>query len=94
MTSLPFRIPHRVEGGHHLVGRIERQRCDPRVPLAGEGRIHAALGGKDDQRTLGRIADEGAIADLGVRAQGHRQEVLLEGTSGWPPVWVICPVVW
>ena len=78
MTFLPLRVLHGVEGGHHLVGRVERQRGDPRVLLAGERRVDTALGGEHDQRALGRVADQRAVADLGVGAQGHRQQVLLE----------------
>ena len=75
-------VLHPVEGGHHLVGRVERQGRDPRVLLAGERRVDAALGGEDDERALGRVADERAVADLGVGAQGHRQQVLLERDVG------------
>ena len=75
---LAVRVLHRVERGHHLVGRVERQRRDARVVLAGERRVHAALRGEDDERALGRVADELAVADLGVGAQGHRQQVLLQ----------------
>ena len=82
MTSLPLRVLHRVERGHHLVGRVERQRRDARVLLAGERRVDAALGGEHDERALGRVADERAVADLGVGAQGHRQQVLLERDVG------------
>ena len=71
-------VRHAVEGGHHLVGRVERQGRHARVALAGERRVHAALRGEDDERALGRVADERAVADLGVGAQGHRQQVLLE----------------
>ena len=75
---MPLRVLHRVERGHHLVGRVERERRDPRVLLPGERRIDAALGGQHDQGAFGRIADELAAADLGVGAQGHRKQVLLE----------------
>ena len=82
MTSLPGVVLHRVEGGHHLVGRVEGQGRDARVALAGERRVDAALGGEDDERALGRVADQRAVADLGVGAQGHRQQVLLERHVG------------
>ena len=75
-------VRHAVEGGHHLVGRVEGQGRDARVALAGERRVDTALGGEDDERALGRVADERAIADLGVGAQGHRQQVLLERHVG------------
>ena len=75
-------VLHRVERGHHLVGRVERQGRDARVALAGERRVDAALRREDDERTLGRVADEVAVPDLGVGAQGHRQQVLLERHVG------------
>ena len=82
MTSLPRLVLHGVEGRHHLVGRVERQGRDPRVALAGERRVDAALRGEDDEGALGRVADERPVADLGVGAQGHRQQVLLERDVG------------
>ena len=82
-----------MERGHELVGRVERQRRDARVLLAGQGRIDAALGGEDDERALGRVADQRAVLDLGVGAQRHRQQQRSSGTSGWPPTWVIWPSV-
>ena len=47
-----------VEGGHELVGRVERQGRDARVLRAGQVRIDAALGREDDERALVRVADE------------------------------------
>ena len=81
MTSLPS-VRHPVERGHELVGGVERQRRDARVALAGQGRVDAALGGEDDERALGRVADERAVPDLGVGAQRHRQEQRVERDVG------------
>ena len=82
MTVLAVGVRHPVERRHDLVGRVERQRRDARVLLAGERRVDAALRGEHDQRALGRVADERAVLDLGIGAQGHRQQVLLERDVG------------
>ena len=67
-----------MERGHELVGRVERDLGDARVPLAGQLGVHAALRGKDDERSLGRIADQGAVPGDGVGAQRHRQQVAIQ----------------
>ena len=87
-------VLHPVERGHELVGRVERQGRDARVALAGQGRVDAALRGEDDQRALGRVADQRAVLDLGVGAEGHRQQQRVERDVGmrrrtrviWPTV--------
>jgi hypothetical protein len=61
-----------------ILWRVERQGRDARIALAGERRVDAALCREHDERALGRVAHEPAVADLGVGAQGHRQQVLLE----------------
>ena len=62
----PVRVGHPVEGGHHLVLGVERERRDPRELLAGQGRVDPALLGEDDEGALGRVADESAVLDHGV----------------------------
>ncbi len=72
------RVFHRVERGHQLVGRIERQLGDPRVPFPGGDGGDAALGGQHDQRALGRGPDQLAVPDYARREQPdlHRVVVL------------------
>ncbi len=75
-------VLHGVERGHHLVGRVERERGDTRVLLPRESRVHAALGGEDDQRALRRVSHERPVPDLRIGTQRHGQQVLLERHVG------------
>ena len=52
--------------------------------LPGRGRVDAALGGQRDQRALGRVADQLAVADHRVRGQDHRQQELIQRDLGLP----------
>ena len=53
-TSLPDCVLGLVEGGHQLVARVERQRREPRQPLARLVDVHAGLVRQHEQRALGR----------------------------------------
>ncbi len=75
---LAGRVGHLMEGGHQLVGRVERQLGDPRVPFPGGDRVDAALSGQHDQRALGRVPDQLAVPDHRVRAQHHRHQELIQ----------------
>jgi hypothetical protein len=59
-----------VEGGHELVGGVERDLGDPRAVLRQCLGVYPALGGQGEQGTLSGIADQGAIADTAVVAEG------------------------
>ena len=67
-------VLHRVEGGHHLVGGVEREGRDARVRLAGGDRGDPALLGEHDQRALGRVADEVAVLHDRVGGQDAREQ--------------------
>ena len=71
-----------VKRGHELVGGIERQRRDARVGLACLVDVDAAFGREHDERTLGGVTRELAVAHLGVGAQGHRHQERLELDRG------------
>ena len=63
-----------VEGGHELVRRVEGDLGDARTLLRERLGVDAALRGQRKQRTLGGVADEFAVADARVGAQGRRQQ--------------------
>ena len=71
-------VLHGVERGHELVGGVERHLGEPRVALAGEHRVDAALGREHHERALGRVTDERAVLDDRVGAERHRHQVALE----------------
>ena len=75
-----------MERRHELVGRVERDLGDPRVALAGEDRVDASLRSKDDECSLGGIANEPAVPgrafDLG---EGRVRVELLEPQPGVAP---------
>ncbi len=70
---------HLVEGRHELVLGVEGHLADAREDAPRLVDVHAALLGEDDERRLGRVADDLAVAHRRVVRQGHRQEVRLEG---------------
>ena len=63
-----------VEGGHELVCRIEGNFGEARAVLHYRFLIHATLGGQRQQRALGGVADELAVADAGIGTQRRRDE--------------------
>ena len=77
-------VRHVVEGGHELVRGVEGQLGDARIPLAGQHRVGAALGGEHDQGALGRVTHQDTVLDHRVRAECERQHVLLQGHVGLP----------
>ena len=44
--------------------------------------VEPALGAEHDQRTLGRVADQGLTVEHGVGAQDHRQQIGVEVDVG------------
>jgi hypothetical protein len=77
-------VGHLVERGHQLVSGIKGELGDTRVRLPGRGGVHAALGRQHDQRALGRITDQLAVAEHRVRGQHHRQQELIQRNLGMP----------
>ena len=67
-----------VESGHELVVGVERHLRHPRPLPAKRPGVDATLLGQHQQRTLGRVADHLAVAQLAVGAQGHRQQHVLD----------------
>ena len=75
---LPSFVCHLVVAGHQLVGRIERKGRDAGIRVPRLFGVDAALGGEDDERSLGRVAHELPVMDLGVRREHHRQQERVE----------------
>ena len=63
---------HAVEGGHELVGGVERHLGQPRVGAPRLLGVHAELRRQHDERRLGRVADHGAV--VGDRGVGVERE--------------------
>jgi hypothetical protein len=63
-----------VESGHVLGGRVERNFGDPRPVFKHFIGQQPRLGRQGQQGSLGWIADQGAILDPGIDAQGRRQQ--------------------
>ena len=82
-----------MEGRHELVGGVERQLGDARVALARRGRVEPALLREDDERALGRVADQLAVLDDRVGGEQHRQQELLERHVRLPATRLIVPSV-
>ena len=66
------------EGRHQLVGRVERQRRQARVALAGRVDVEARLVGEHEQRALGRIAHDLAVDELRVARDDVGQDRVLD----------------
>ena len=78
-NHLPAVFLHLVEGGHELVLRVERNLADTREGAPRLVDVEPALRGQDDERRLGRVADDLAVTHRRVVGEGHREEERLEG---------------
>ena len=79
---LAGRVGRLGERRHQLVGRVERQRRQPRVALAGRVDVEARLVGEDEQRALGRIADDLAVDELRVAGDDVGQDRVVDRVRG------------
>ena len=70
-----------AEGGHELVGGVERQRREPGVGLLGALDVDLRLVPEDQQRALGRVADDLAVDELGVVGDEEGQDRRLDGVG-------------
>ena len=76
--DLPAVVLHLVEGRHQLVLGVERHLGDARVDAPRLVDVEPALRGEHDERRLGRVADDLAVAHRGVVRERHRQQERLE----------------
>ena len=72
--DFPARLLHLVEGRHQLVVRVERHLADAREDASRLVDVEPALRGEDDERGLGRVADDLAVAHRRVVGERHRQQ--------------------
>ncbi len=75
---VPVVVAHPVEGGHELVGGVERERRHARIPVAGGAGADARLLGEDHHGALRRVADELAVANDGIGREDAANEVRVE----------------
>ena len=71
-------VLHLVERRHQLVLRVERHLADAREDAPRLVDVEPALRGQDDERRLGRVADDLAVAHGRVVGERHRQQERLE----------------
>jgi hypothetical protein len=86
-------LPEVAVGRHRPGVGVEGELGEARVRLPGRGGLHGALGCERDQRALGWVADQVAVAEHRIRGQHHRQQELVERDLLLPPTRVICPAV-
>jgi hypothetical protein len=67
-----------VERRHELVLGVERHLADARVDAPRLVDVEPALRREHDERGLGRVADDLAVAHRGVVRERHRQQERLE----------------
>ena len=72
----------RVEGGHQLVGGVERQGGQPREPFPAGFGVQPRLGAQHQQGALCRVADHLAVLQLGVAGDQVRQDRVLDRRGG------------
>ena len=70
-----------VEGSHELVGRVERERGEPRQAFSGAVDVDPGLVPENQQRPLGGIADHLSVDQLGVVGDEEGQDGVLEGVA-------------
>ena len=80
-TGLPDVVLGVAEGGHQLVGGVERQGREPRVGRLGALDVELGLVPEDQQRALGGVADDLAVDELGVVGDQERQDRRLDGVG-------------
>ena len=80
-TRWPDGVGGVVEGGHQLVGGVERQCREPRELLPGLVDVQAGLVGQHEQRALGGVADDLAVDELGVVGDDVGQDRVVEGVG-------------